>query len=53
MSYNTASTLTSFAKTCTDRAERLAFLQMRNLLMIAERNNWPHALALRIFPNNC
>jgi hypothetical protein len=50
--YNTSATLSQFAKTCSDRAERLAFLQMRNLLMIAERNNWPHSMALRIFSSN-
>jgi len=50
--YNTSATFFQFAKTCSDRTERLAFLQMRNLLMIAERNNWPHAMALRIFPSH-
>jgi polar amino acid transport system ATP-binding protein len=38
-----------FAK---DVADRVAFLQMRNLLMIAARNNWPDAMALQIFPSN-
>ena len=50
--YNTAATLSEFAKTCSDRTERLEFIQMRNLLMIAERNNWPYEMALRIFPSN-
>jgi hypothetical protein len=50
MSYNTK-TLAEFAKTA-NRTERAEFIQMRNLLMIAERNNWPTAIALLIFPSN-
>lgn len=50
--YNTEATLSAFAKTCSDRTARLEFIQMRNLLMISERNNWPYAMALRIFPSN-
>ena len=27
-------------------------IAMRNLMAIAERNNWPHSVAQQIFPSN-
>jgi hypothetical protein len=49
--YNKNITLVEFAKTAT-RASWAEFIELKNLLMIAERNNWPHAIAMLIFPSN-
>jgi hypothetical protein len=34
------------------REEKLEMMRMRNLMIIAARNNWSSALAMAIFPSN-